>query len=93
VYDLSRYTGIYVKVETSQTLTVAMINLAGNRWRSASIGGGLGAVTYTLPFATMTPDTGSTGTPTLSQIVGFRFDADPKTLSTFAFAIHLVALY
>jgi hypothetical protein len=92
-YDLSGYTGIYVKIETGQTLTVAMKDLAGGMWRSAVIGGGSGAVTYTLPFSKMNPDSGTSGSLNLSQIVGFRFDMEPKSVSSFGFAIHMVTLY
>lgn len=92
-YDLSSYTGIYVKLETGQSLTVAMKDLAGGMWRSPPIGGGSGAVTYTIPFSKMNPDSGTSGTPNLSQVVGFRFDVDPKILSSFGFAIHMVTLY
>jgi len=92
-YDLSSYTGIYVRVETGQALTVAMTDLAGGTWRSPSIGGDSGAVTYTLPFSKMSPDSGTSGSPNLSQIVGFRFDVDAEVLSSFGFAIHMVSLY
>lgn len=92
-YNLSSYSGVYVKIETGQTLTVAIKDLAGNTWRSAPVGGGSGAATHTIAFASMNPDTGTTGAPNLSQIVGFRFDADPKTISAFGFAIHAITLY
>jgi hypothetical protein len=92
-YDLSSYTGIYVKIETGQSLTVAIKDLAGGMWRSAALGGGSGAVTYTIPFSKLTPDSGTSGSLNLSQAVGLRFDVDPKSLASFGFAIHMVTLY
>jgi hypothetical protein len=92
-YDLSGYTGVYVRVETGQSLNVAITDLAGGTWRSPAIGGGSGAVTYTVPFSKMMPDSGTSGSPNLSQIVGFRFDVDSKSLGSFGFAIHTVTLY
>jgi hypothetical protein len=41
----------------------------------------------------MSPDSGTSGSPNLSQIVGFRFDVDPKSLNSFGFAIHTITLY
>lgn len=92
-YDLSGYTGVYVKIETGQSLTVAIKDLAGDMWRSAPIGGGSGAVTYTIPFSKMSPDNGTSSAPNLARIVGFRFDVEPTVLDGFGFVVHMVTLY
>jgi hypothetical protein len=92
LYSLASYAGLIVKVETGQYFRIGLNDINGGKWHSEMLGGE-GVKTYTVPFATFSPDTGTTGSLNLASAVGIRFNMEPEDLTAFGLAIHNVNLY